>query len=52
MNYRDGNREDPEEKKVQRQAQNGIQLKRRSQGLILLLKLWSAHKRGPSITTL
>jgi hypothetical protein len=32
-NYRDGNAEEPEEKKVQQQAQNGIQLKGRSQGL-------------------
>ena len=49
-NYRDGNREESEEKKVQRQAQSGIQFKGRSQGLTLLLRLWSAHKNG-SITT-
>jgi hypothetical protein len=42
----------PEEKKVQRQAQSGTQLKGRSQGLILLLRLWSAHKKGASMTTL
>jgi hypothetical protein len=38
-NYRDGNGEGPEEKKVQGQVQNGIQLKGRSQGLTLLLRL-------------
>jgi hypothetical protein len=38
-NCRDGDREAPEEKKVQRQAHNGIQLKGRSQGLTLLLRL-------------
>jgi hypothetical protein len=37
--YRDGNGKKPEEKKVQEQAQSGIQLKGRSQGLTLLLKL-------------
>jgi hypothetical protein len=41
MNYRDGNREEPEKKKAQRQAQRGMQLKGRSQGLTLLLSLWS-----------
>jgi hypothetical protein len=41
---------EPEEKKVQRQAQSGIQLKGRSQGLTLLLRLWSTHKKGPSMT--
>jgi hypothetical protein len=39
--------EEPEEKKVQGQAQSGIQLKGRFQGLTLLLRLWSAHKKGP-----
>jgi hypothetical protein len=34
-NYRNGNGEEPEEKKVQRQAQSGIHLKGRSQGLTL-----------------
>jgi hypothetical protein len=48
----DGNGEEPEEKKVQHQAQSGIQLKGRSQGLTLLLRLWSAHKKGPSMTAL
>ena len=37
---RDGNEEEPEEKKVQ---QSGMQLKGRPQGLTLLLRLWSAH---------
>jgi hypothetical protein len=41
-----------EEKKVQWQAQSGIQLKGRSQSLTLLLKLWSAHKKVPSMTAL
>ena len=50
-NCRDGNGEEPEEKKVQWQAQTRIQLKGRSQGLTLLLRLWSAHKKGPSMTT-
>ena len=36
---------EPEERKVQGQAQSGIQLNRRSQGLTLLLKLWSTHKK-------
>ena len=49
MNYRDGNGEEPEEK---REAQSGIQLKGRSQGLTLLLRLCSAHKKGPSMTAL
>jgi hypothetical protein len=30
----------------------GIQLKGWSQGLTLLLRLWSAHKKGPSMTRL
>jgi hypothetical protein len=38
-NYRDENEEEPEEKKVQWQAQSGIQLKERSQGLTLLLRV-------------
>jgi hypothetical protein len=41
-NYRDGNGEEPEEKK----AQSGIQLKGRFQGLTLFLMLCSAHKKG------
>jgi hypothetical protein len=32
--------EEPEEKKFQQQAQSGIKLKGRSQGLTLLLRLW------------
>jgi hypothetical protein len=52
MNYRDENGEEPEEKKVQWQAQSGIQFKGRSQGLTLLLRLWSAHKKGSSMTAL
>jgi hypothetical protein len=46
------NGEEPEEKKVQRQAQSGIQLKRRLQGLSLFLRLWSTHKKGPTMTAL
>jgi hypothetical protein len=49
--YRDGNGEEPEEKKVQQQAQREIQLKRRSQALTLLLRLWSTDKKGPHMTT-
>jgi hypothetical protein len=30
----------------------GIQLKGRSQGLTLLLRPWSTHKKGPSMTAL
>ena len=48
----DGNGEEPEKKKVQQQAQSGIQLKVGGQGLTLLLRLWSAHKKGPSMTAL
>jgi hypothetical protein len=51
-NYRDENGEKPEEKKVQRQTQSRIQLKGRPQDLILLLRLWNAHKKEPSMTTL
>jgi hypothetical protein len=40
------------EKKVQRQAQSGIQLKERFQSLTLLLRLWSTHKKGPIMTAL
>jgi hypothetical protein len=46
------NGERPEERKVQRQAQSGIQLKGRSQIVTLLLTLWSAHKKGSIITAL
>ena len=34
------------------QAQSRIQLKGRSQGLTLLLRLWSTHKKGPIMTAL
>jgi hypothetical protein len=51
-NYRDRNGEEPEEKKVQRQAQGGIQLKGRFQGLILLLSPWNTHKKGSTMTAL
>jgi hypothetical protein len=44
--------EEPEEKKVQRQAQSGMQLKGRSQDLTLLLMLWIIHKKGPIMTAL
>ena len=44
-NYRDGNGEEPEEKKVQRQAQSGIQPKGRSQGLTLLLSYGALTKK-------
>jgi hypothetical protein len=43
--YKDVSGEEPEEKKVQLEAQSGMQLKERSQGLTLLLRLWSAHKK-------
>jgi hypothetical protein len=52
LEVRDGNGEEPEEKKVQQQAQTGIQLKGRSHGLTLLLRLWSTRKRGPIMTAL
>jgi hypothetical protein len=48
-NYRDWNGEEPEEKKVQQQSQSGIQLKGRPHNLTLLLRLWRAHKKGPSM---
>ena len=48
----DGNVQEPEEKKVHRQAQSGIQLKGRPQGLTLLLRLWNTHKKGPIMTIL
>jgi hypothetical protein len=40
------------EKEVQSQAQIGIQLKGRPQGLTLLLMLWCAHKKGPFMIAL
>ena len=48
----DGNGEEPQEKKVQRQAQSGIELKGRSQGLTLLLRLWRTHKKVSIMTAL
>ena len=45
-NCRDRNGEELEKKEVQRQAQRGIQLKGRPQGLTLLLRLLRAHKKG------
>jgi hypothetical protein len=51
-NYTDRNGEEPEEEKLYWQGQSGIQLKGRSQGLTLLLRLWSTHKKGPSMTAL
>jgi hypothetical protein len=45
MKYRDGNGEEPEERKVQRQVQSSIQFKGRSQGLTLLLRLGVFKKR-------
>jgi hypothetical protein len=51
-NYRDGNGEEPGEKKVWWQAQSGIQLKRRSQGLTLLLSLWNTDKKGSIMSAL
>jgi hypothetical protein len=41
-----------QEKKVHLQAQSGIQLKGSSQVLTLLLRLWSTHKKGSSMTAL
>jgi hypothetical protein len=38
-----------EEKKVQQQAQSGIQLNARSQSLTRLLRLFSVHQKGPVI---
>jgi hypothetical protein len=44
--------EEPEEKKVQRQAQSGIKLKGRPQGLTILLRLRRTHQKGPIMTVL
>ena len=52
MNYRGGNGKELEEKKVQQQAQSESQLKGRYQGMTLLLRLWSTHKKGPNMTAL
>ena len=35
-----------------RRSSDRIQLKGRSQGLTLLLRPWSTHKKGPSMTAL
>ena len=51
-NYWDGSGEEPEEKKAQWQAQSGIQLKGRLQGLTLLLRLWCTPKKGSIVTAL
>jgi hypothetical protein len=51
-NCRDGNGEDPKEKKVQKHTQIVIQLKAMLQILTELLSLWSDHKKGPIITIL
>ena len=50
--YRDENGEEPGEKKVQQPTQSGIQLKGMSQVMTLLLRLWSAYKKGPIMTAL
>jgi hypothetical protein len=39
-------------RRVQGQAQSGIQLKEKSKDLTLLLRLWSAHQKGPTMTAL
>jgi hypothetical protein len=44
------NGEKPEEKEVQWQAHGGIQIRERPKDLTLLLRLWSAHKKGPIMT--
>jgi hypothetical protein len=49
-NYRNGNGEKSKENMVHQQAQSGIQLMGRFKGLKLLLRLWIAHKNGPSMT--
>ena len=51
-NCGDKNGEEPKEKEVQWQANIGIQLKGKPQGLTLLLRLWCAYKKGPSMTSL
>ena len=51
-NYWKKNGEKPKEKEIQWQAQIGIQLNKRHQGLTLLLMLWCAHKNGPIMTAL
>jgi hypothetical protein len=39
-------------RRLSKRPKEGIQLKGRSQGLPLLLRLWSAHKKGPIMTAL
>ena len=51
-NCREENEEKLEEKKVQWQAQSGIQHKGQPQDLILLLRLWNTYKKGPIMTAL
>jgi hypothetical protein len=48
----DAKGKEPEEKKFQRQAQSGIHLNGRSQGLALLWRLWRAHKKRSIMTPL
>jgi hypothetical protein len=38
--------------KVQQQAKSGIQLKGRSQDMTLLQRIWSTHKKRPSMIAL
>jgi hypothetical protein len=52
MKCRNGDAVEPEEKKFQQQAQSGIHLKKESQDLTLLLRLWRAHKKEPFMTVL
>jgi hypothetical protein len=52
ISCRDGNGEKSGEKKVQQQAQSGIQLKSRSHDLTPLLRLWRAQKKAPIMTDL
>jgi hypothetical protein len=40
------------EMEVQQQAQSGIQLNEKSQGLTLLLRTWRAHRKGYIMTAL
>jgi hypothetical protein len=44
--------EEPEEKKVQQQAQSGIHLKREAPRPDIITEAMSAHKNGPSMTVL
>lgn len=51
-NCRVKNREESEEKEVQRLTQIGIQPTGRPQNLTLLLRVWSAHKQVPGMIAL